>query len=152
MRGVYTTSIKISALAAAKTLAYLTAPADKVVEILSASVTDASNETNEQLECALQRITTLGTPTGTTLTFAKHEAGDQAAGTTGKGNITASEPTYTADTELGREGHSTLGGWYFNPIPEERPTLGGQLSMGLRMLATPAAFDAIAKITFREIG
>jgi len=152
MRGVYTANIKISGLAAAKTLMYITVPADKVVEILSASTTNATNETNEQIECTLQRVTTLGTPTATTLTPAKHEPGDQVAGSTVKGNVTASEPTYTADTEIGREGASSLGGWYFDPTPEERPIIPGQATMGLRILAAPTAFDAIIRLTFREIG
>lgn len=152
MRGVYTTSIKIAGLAAAKTLAYLTAPATAAVEILSASVTNASNESNEQIEITLQYITTLGTPTGTTLTFAKHEPGDQAATVAGKGNVTAAEPTYTADTEIGREGSSSLCGWFFDPLPEERPIIAPSGNLGLRLITTPTAFDALVKITFREIG
>src|SRR3990167_3003883 len=134
MRGVYSTSIKIAGLAAAKTLAYLTAPATAAIEILSASVTNESNESNEQIEITLQRITTLGTPTGTTLMFAKHESGDQAAAAAGKGNVTAGEPTYTADTEIGREGASSLGGWYYDPLPEERPIIPPSGNLGLRLI------------------
>lgn len=153
MRGVYTAKIKISGLAAAKTLAYITAPADKIVEILSASVTNATNETNEQIEITFQRVTTLGTPTATTLTPSKHEPGDQAAASTVKGNVTASEPTYTADTEIGYEGVASLSGYYFKPMPEERPTVLGQTTLGLRLLSTTiTAIDAIVSITFREIG
>jgi hypothetical protein len=152
MRGVYSASIKISSVTAAKTLLYVTAPADKVVEILSASVTNASNETNEQVECTLQRVTTLGTPTGTAVTPAKHEAGDQAAGSTVVGNVTASEPSYTANTQIGYEGAGTLGGWYFDPTPEERPIVGGQATVGLRLLTSPSSVDLIATVRFREVG
>lgn len=151
MRGVYTGVVKISGLAAAKTLLYITAPANKVVEILSASVTNASNETNEQIECCLQHVTTLGSPTATTLTPSKHELGDQAAASTVKGNVTASEPTYTSNTEIGYEGSSSLGGWFFDPTPEEHPFIPGQGTMGLRLLSTPTAFDAVVRITFREV-
>src|SRR5688500_16898582 len=111
MRGVYTAKIKISGLAAAKTLMYITAPAAKVVEILGAIITNASNETNEQCEATLQRISALGTPTGTALTPSKHENGDQAAGSTAVGNITASEPTYAANSEVGYEGFASLAGY-----------------------------------------
>jgi len=152
VRGVYTAQIKISALAAARTLAYITAPSNKPVEILSTSITNASNETNEQLEATWQAISSLGTPTGTTLTPSKHELGDQAAASTVVGNITASEPTYTANTLVGYQGFSTLGGYFFTPVPEERPIIAGAASWGLRMLSTPTAFDAIVTITFREIG
>lgn len=131
---------------------YITAPSQKVVEILSASVTNTSNETNEQLLCTFQRVGTLGTPTGTSVTSAKHEAGDQSAGSTVVANVTASEPTYTANTEVGREGFSSLGGYYFDPVPEERPIIEGAGTIGLRMISTPTAFDALVRITYREIG
>lgn len=73
MKGVYVAQCKISSLSAAKTLMYITAPAALCVEILGASVTNASNETNEQVEVCLQRISSLGTPTGTSLTPSKTE-------------------------------------------------------------------------------
>jgi hypothetical protein len=152
VRGVYSAHIAISGLAAAKTLMYITAPANKVVEILSASITNDSNETNEQCFAGFQRISSLGTPTATTLTPGQSEAGDQAAGSTVKGNVTASEPTYAADTEIGKEGFSSLGGWYFDPTPEERPIIGGAASLGLRLFNSPTAFDAMVRITFRELG
>lgn len=152
MRGVYTASIKISSLNSARTLMYLTAPAAKVVEILSAFVTNASEETNEQLEATFQRISALGTPTGTSLTPAKHELGDQASASTVVGNITASEPTYGANTTVGYDGFSSLAGYAFTPTPEERPVINAGDSWGLRMLSTPTSFDAIVRVTYREIG
>lgn len=152
MRGVYTAHLKISALAAAKTLIFITAPSTKVVEILSISITNSSLETNEQLECCWQKIGTLGTPSATTLTPSKHESGDQASASTVKGNVTASEPTYTSDTEIGKEGFSSVGGYFFDPLPEERPVVSAADSWGLRMLSTPTAFDANCRITYREIG
>ena len=60
MRGVYTAVAKISSLAAARTLMYLTAPSNKVVELLSASVTNESNATNFQGQVAIQDISSLG--------------------------------------------------------------------------------------------
>src|SRR6516164_3914532 len=94
MRGVYTAATKISALNASKTLAYITAPSGKVVEILSVIVTNESNATNFQGEIAIANISSLGTPTATSVTPTPHEAGDQAAASTVKVNVTASEPTY----------------------------------------------------------
>jgi hypothetical protein len=152
MRGVYTADVKISALAAAKTVIYITAPAAKVVEILSSVIENCSNETNEQLEATWQIVNALGTPTGTALTPAKHEAGDQAAGSTVVGDVTASEPSYVANTLNGRSGFSSLAGYMFAPLPEERPIIAPSATWGLRMLSTPTAFDAIVRVTFREIG
>jgi hypothetical protein len=152
MRGVYQASIRISGFTGNKTVIYITAPASKVVEILGASITNESNETNEQFYATFQRITTLGTPTATTLTPSKAEAGDQAAGSTVKGNVTASEPTYTANTEVGIQAAGSLQGWYYDPIPEERLYVEPSGNMGLRMLTTVTAFDAVGTVRFREIG
>ena len=69
----------------------LPAPANKVVEILSASITDASNTTNAQLAAAFQQVTTLGTPASTSVTPTKGEQGDQASGST----VTAPAPGTT---------------------------------------------------------
>lgn len=154
MKGVYTASFKITGLNSARTLLYITSTSSKIVEIISSSVTNASNETNEQLDCCWQKIGTLGTPTATTVTPAKHEDGDQAATVTVKANVTVSEPTYTADTEVGREGFPSLNGWR-HPIygdDAEKVYIAPSGSHGLRMLNTPASFDAIVRVTFREIG
>lgn len=153
MRGVYEATYKISNLAAAKTVLYLTAPASAVVEILGASLTNASNEVNEQIEACLQRIETLGTPTATTLTPAATEAGDQPAASTVQANVTADEPTYAANTVLGHEGAPSLGGWTYEPGAMERAIVPPGASIGLRLLVTPAsAFDAIVRLRFRELG
>jgi hypothetical protein len=154
MRGVYEASVKITGLVAAKTLIYITAPSGKCVEILSAEVTNATNETNEQLECTVHKISSLGTPTATTLTPSKLEQGDQAAGSTVKGDVTASEPTYSSspNIEVGRGGFASLAGWRFQPVPEERPVIASTDSWGLRMLSTPTSFDAVCVLRFREIG
>lgn len=153
MRGVYEATVAISALAATKTLMYITAPSNKVVEILSARVTNTSNETNEQLECTIQKITTLGTPTATTLTPTPRETGDQAAGSTVKGDCTSEPTTYTSGVEAGRQGFPSIAGWHYQPIPGERLVIGGGASWGLLLLTTTCtAFDAMATVTFREIG
>lgn len=131
---------------------YITAPATGVIEILSASVTDENNTTNQQLECTLQRVTTLGTPTGTAVTAAKHETLDGASAATVVGNVTASEPTYTANTDIGHEGFPSLSGWFFQPVPEERPIIPPSATMGLRCISTPTSQDSQVRITYREIG
>lgn len=159
MQGVYSAAYRISGNTAAKTLMYLTAPATGVVEILSASVTNESNETNEQIACALQRITNLGNPTATTVTPADHESLSAAASSTVKANVTASEPTYGAISQgadivgaFGLEGAASLGGWYFDPTPEERVLVPPSGSLGLRLLNAITSADLVVRLTFREIG
>lgn len=156
---VYSAAYRISGVTAAKTLMYLTAPSTAVVEILSASVTNESNETNEQIACALQRITSLGTPTATTVTPADHENLSPSASSTVKANVTASEPTYGAVAQnadivgaFGLEGASSLGGWDFNPMPEERVIVAPSASIGLRLLNAITSADLVVRLTFREIG
>lgn len=153
MRGVYTASFLISGLSAAKTLMYITTTATNMVEILSSSVTDATLTTNQQIEVTLQRVSSLGTPTATTVTASPHEFGDQTAASTVKANVTASEPTYAADNQIGHEAASSLGGWFFDPMPEERPIIPPSATMGLRLLTSSiSAQDTVVRITFREIG
>ena len=151
MRGVYTAQTKISSNTSAKTLAYITAPSGKCVEIISASVT-VSGTTNQQLECALQRISSLGTPTASSITPSPQESADQAAGSTVAMNVTASEPTYSSGVTFCQEQFSSLGGWRYMPAPEERVVLPGSGNIGLRLLGGMSSADVDVNIVFREIG
>lgn len=157
MRGIYTASFRISGVTiTARTAMYLTAPATAVVEILRAHATNDDNDTNEQIQLALQRITSLGSPTATAVTPGLHEPGDQAAGSTVAANVTASEPTYAAAnvSTYGRAGAPSLHGWHFEPLsPAEYVYVAPSASLGLRVLADIAASTSLdVEITFREIG
>lgn len=152
MRGVYTASYKINGLNTARTLMYCTAAATHVVELVSVRLGNASEELNTQIECCLQKVNALGTPTATTVTPAKDEAGDQAAVAVVKANVTASEPTYVANTEVGYDGEASLAGYLYEPLAGERPIIAPGATWGFRLLSTPPAFDAIVRIRFREIG
>src|SRR5229473_3257668 len=106
MRGVYTSAAKVPGITTAGTLGYLTAPANKVVEVLAITVTNENKDTSYQMQVQLCPITPLGAPTGyTAVTPQKHETGDQAAGTTvNLANTNArTEPT-TYGTALTQEG------------------------------------------------
>lgn len=154
MRGCYEATIQDSSASAAKTLLYITVPANKVVEVLSAEVTNADNETNEQCEVTFSKISSLGTPTATTITPTKMEQGDQAASSTVKGVVSGSEPTYTTGpvVEFGRKGFPSLAGYQYAPVPEERPILAGGDSWGLRLLNSPSALKLDVVLRFRELG
>ncbi len=150
MKGVYTSVLKCASLASSRTLMYLTAPSTKVVEILSVTVTNESNATNFQMEIAIANISTLGSPTGTSVTPTPHEKGDQAAGSTTVGNITASEPTY--GTTITQEGAASVVGYRHEPQLEERIYVQPSASIGVRMITTPTSSDFDVRVTFREIG
>jgi len=158
MRGTYTASYQLTGVAAAKTLLYLTAPSAAVVELLSAKVTNVNVTTAEQLDIGLAKITTLGTPTATTLTAKATEGGSGAAGSTVKANVTASEPTYEVDGAsialyLDRQGMNNLSGYFYDPLPEERPAVAPSASVGIKLLATPSnSYTLDVELTWREIG
>lgn len=151
MRGVYTAATKIAALAASKTLMYITAPTTQTVEILGVTVTNESNATNFQMQIAIANVTTLGTPTATTITPTPHEKGDQAAGSTVKANVTASEPTY--GSTITQEGAASLVGYRFEPPTEgDRIYVQPGTTVGIRMITTPTSFDCDVRLTFCEVG
>jgi hypothetical protein len=153
MKGVYTSGGKIAANAAARTLAYLTAPSNKVLEILSVTLTDESNATNYQMQVSIANITTLGSPANfTTPTPAPHEKGDQAAGATlGLGANNSAEPT-TYGSTITQEGATALIGYRHEPQPEERIYVAPGASIGIKLNTTPPATDFDVRVTWREIG
>ena len=153
MRGVYTANIEASGVSTARTLAFLQSPTNAVIEILDASVTNATNESNEQIHCAFQRILTVPAALiGVAGSGYQHEFRDKLSDTIVSGNVTANEPTYRSGFNHGKQGASSLGGWFYSPIPEARIYAGPSEAWGLRLLGAPTAFDAIISVTYREIG
>jgi hypothetical protein len=154
MRGCYEAQIQATGLTAGRTMIYVTAPSTCAIEILEASITPiGANVTNQNLEACLQRVSALGTPTGTSLTPSKDENGDQASGATAVGNVTASEPTYGNNTQKFKEGFSSLGGYRAAPIPEDRMVIPPSATVGLRLLTGSfTSADLNACLKWREIG
>ena len=151
---VYTASLETGSVSTARSLMLLENPTDTALLIIGASVVAPDDDANEQMDIALQTITTFGTPTGTSVTPAPHSPGDSASGVTVTGNITADEPTYTTSTEIGHEGSSSVGGWRYDPgILERAMEVSPNTDIGLRLLAAPdAAKTLVVRITFIEIG
>jgi hypothetical protein len=150
MRGVYTAQISFS-LDTARTLLYVQAPSGKVVEVLSAAVTQ-SGGSSQLLACALQRISSLGTPQATAVTASPHESGDQSAGSTIEGNVTDSEPTYGGD-RFNLRGFVSVAGWFFDPVRDGQVFVAPGGALGLRSLANAtSALDVRVELAFREIG
>lgn len=150
---VYTASIETASISAAKTLMSIQNPADQALVILSAEVVAPDDDTNEQLHIAFQRITSGAPGTGTAVTPAKTQTGDPASGVTCTADITASEPTYTASTEHGMAGASSLGGWRYLPTLAEALTLSPSENIGLRLLTAPGTAKTLTvRVTFGEIG
>lgn len=151
MRGVYTAYIDISSISTNKTLMLIQAPSTAVVEILSAHATNLDIETSEQLSIGLYRVSTVGSPSGTSVTPEKHEAGDAAAAATVTGNLTV-EPTAYATNPIDKQGVNNLAGYHYDPVPEERPTIAPSGAIGLRLLVAPTSFNCSVMVVYREIG
>ena len=152
MRGYYTASFKVSAATQAQTLVYITATTGKPVELVSTSVTNCTNETNEQMETKWSNISSLGTPTANTITPTKMNQNDSSASCTVKGPVTGSEPTYASGPALdhGYKGWPSLAGYEYEPPPDARPVIGSAASWGLRLLNAPTSLDLVVNVVFRE--
>lgn len=152
MRAVYTITTSITNLSTQRTLLYFTAPDSMVIEILSATITNSSNNDNEQLEGGLYRISSLGTPTSTPVTPIPHESSSGDSSVDAAANVTLDEPIYETNP-LHLEGWSNLIGYHYDPIPESRILVSPSGSIGLRLTKLPTTnFNCDATITFREIG
>lgn len=151
MRGVYTAYIDISGISSAKTLMLIQSPSTAVVEIIGIHVTNLDVETSEQLSIGLFKVSTLGSPSGTSVTPEKHETGDATAAATLTGNLSV-EPTAYATNPIDKQGVNNLAGYHYDPIPEERPIVAPSGAMGVRLLVSPTSFNCSVMVVFREIG
>jgi hypothetical protein len=154
MRGVYTFNVQASGIADARTLILFEVPSNMCAEILSASITDLTYDTSEQLEAGLFRVSALGAPTFDAIAnVEKHEQGDATNSVVASGSIstTSAEPTYQT-TPIDRQGFNNLAGYKYDPIPEERPVISPSTHVGLRLLETPTSSSFSAQIILREIG
>lgn len=155
MRGVYECQYQFtSTISAGQTLMYWLTPLNNPVEVVEAHVTIKDLATNQQLECAIQRVTTIGSPgSPTAVTPNPTEFYDQAASTVVKANPSSEPTTYTSGNVYGLEGWASLAGWHYQPIEKSRPFLQINSYYGLRLLS--GSFTACkpdVRIVFREIG
>lgn len=151
MRGVYTAYIDITGISTNKTLMLIQSPSTAVVEIIGIHVTNLDVETSEQLSIGLFKVSTLGSPSGTSVTPEKHETGDATAAATLTGNLSV-EPTAYATNPIDKQGVNNLAGYHYDPIPEERPIVAPSGAMGVRLLVSPTSFNCSVMVVFREIG
>lgn len=155
MRGLYTAGYNATGVnSSPRTLMYITAPSGKVVELIEAHVTIHST-TDGQIEVAIQRITTLGTPTATAVTPTPHELGDQAAGSTVAANVTMDEPVYTAGKFFNLQSQPSRSGWhwYSTQVRGNQIYVAHTASIGLLLNAGITVSTIVdLSVTFREIG
>lgn len=151
MRGMYTANYTITGLSSSKTVMLIQSPSTAVLEIYSVILSNLDSETSEQWSIGLYRVTTYGSPTGTSVTPTKNEILDSSSIATVLANLTV-EPTVYSSIALDKQGVNNLSGYRFDPIPEQRPIIGPSIGFGVRVLTTPASFNASITVAYREIG
>ncbi len=154
MRGVYTASFDCSGISAGPvTLMVLQAPSNGVLEILSTRMTNLNTNSSEQWAGGLYRITNIGAPVFSGVAdIQKHEMLDPSTVASASGKVMSGEPTYNLNP-IDRQGFNNFGGYFYDPLPEERPVVPPGAYVGLR-LTTPAPTTSHinALIVYREIG
>lgn len=145
MRGVYTVSIEINAVQAAKTLLLGENGSTNALQILRAKIINKNINTPEQLFAGLYRVTTKGAPAGNTsdIKIQKGEKGDPASVVTWIGGLTT-EPTLYDDKPLDYDAMPNVCGYHYDPFPEERQIIGPSELFGLRLLQNLTASTNLA--------
>ena len=145
---IYTALMPGVSVSAAKDLMRLKADTDHVLVIHQVDLTQEASETDEQLVAVLQRVSTDGT--GTATTIVAHQEGDPTFGGSCVHNLTVDS---TAGDVLVREGFNIKSGFFWLPPPELRIVVqpGGRFT--LRLPTAPgAAITLCGRIVFEVIG
>ena len=151
MRGVYTAEFQVS-VSAAKTLMFLTNASDMVLEILEASIGITDVDATEQMNASLTHVTDATSAAGSAVVPAKHEQGDVVSSVTALADLSV-EPTSYAAVDIDHQGFSSVEGYHYEPIPEDRPIVSPSASIGVRLLDAPSGATVMTmQIKFREIG
>ena len=135
-QGVYGMSLRAQTISSAHELFEITAPSDRSVTILRASLTLAVDTTplDEIVETAMGIVTVSGN--GTSKTPQPFHPGYGAVGATATGNGTTSP---TLSPVFITEGFHAQQGFQYLPLPEERMTFNGSDIFGWE---TPAAITS----------
>lgn len=144
--GVYEIYTRILTVTAATHLICLTAPSNRRLIIISASITNEDLDTNEQILCSLDDAS--GTPAGTTITPRKHNEATIDSQATSRTSPTGMTP---GSTPIFAEGVPLVSGFRFDPAEDSRPIVERSASVVLRTASAVSSFTAIARMTYAEI-
>lgn len=150
----YTAEYVITSLSTAKTLLLGQAPSTMVIIILNVTVKDLNTPTVEQWEVSVNRVTTRGSPTGTSISAGNVQKGSKGDGNTSVtwlADLTAEPTTYDANP-LDHDGVPNTPGYRYEPSLEDRPEISPSESFGIRMIGTPAATKVRVSVSYLELG
>ena len=114
---IYKLAIGAQAQTAAKCLMEIGAPADGVVFLERASITQSSFDTSENLAAKIEDVTTTGTGTDSSASVNPVQEGDAAFGGTFETNSTV-DPTYSGEVLL-EQGFNCLSGFLWTPASDD---------------------------------
>lgn len=134
----------------ARTLCYFTAPATMVVKVVEVHVTQRGTG-DAQIDCAIGRISSIGSPTVTNGTAYPHEVGDPASSVTFKFNSTGTEPTYGSQL-FGLEAQPSRSGWHFTPMKPLYVAPSGTVGISLNNGMSSSNTDYDVQVVVEEIG
>ncbi len=131
-----------------RTLLEITAPSNRLAELIEAWVTQTDSETSTQEEIEIIRKTVAGT--GTAETPEPLSANSGAAGSTSLSNCTGEG---TLGNRVWREGFNILSGWRYQPVPEARIWVPPSGIVGIRFAQAPeASINVTCGLVFAEHG
>lgn len=154
MARIYTATAEVSNVTAAIDLMEVNAPSDSAIMILSAVVSQSSEEGDaeaEMLQFSIGRASGSAGSGGSSATPQAHDEGDPASGATVESGNTTRAGT---NTLIRREAANVQAGWFYTPVPEERIIVspgGDPLIFGMEDTPADAVNFKIA-VTFAEIG
>lgn len=137
----------------AQDLFELVAASNKPIELVSATITVDSDETNQQLKCSVQRRTGAYTSgsAGSTPTVQKRATGDPTPGVSAEANNTTRASGGTQEI-LHMEGWPSQGGWSFVPVPGAEPkAINGELLIVGLEVAPGSGIAMSGTVVVREL-
>jgi hypothetical protein len=147
---VFTGSALHSGVTTAKNLLVLTAPAGVALQILGAKISNASNETNEQMDGAIYAVGTAGVGTPTSVTAVNTCIGSSAtASATLVHTYGTTEPVLAAAPVWYDAGASLSGLEYVPRMTESIKVMPGS-AIVLCTVTTITSANLLAQITWRE--
>ena len=150
MSRMYVLSNTIVGFSTAKTIAEISAAANKVMKIHRIKVSQSTSEADDSTRLKWGTYTATGTGTTVTGNVEPLDKGDSAYGGVAKDDH--SGDLSTGESILGREGISMLAGFEKIFLPDSRPVVRGADFFGITTIGDITSVDLEYEIEFEEIG
>lgn len=142
---VFTVSAEHTSLTTDTQLMQITAPATGPLQILSATIANTANETNEQLQVKISVASTIGSQVPAALTPTANDGSDTASGATVLHVLTT--PAILGTPPRYFTGFPSLPGWTLEPRLAETFIIPAGKTWVIEILGTSGSFSTINTIT-----